>query len=74
MHHALGQPAVTDLNRKSIVGTIAAVSAQGANFVVQMATMMVLARVLSPNDFGSGMVVVMTGFLVLFKTGRLALL
>jgi hypothetical protein len=40
-------------------------SAQGAKFVVQTATMMVLARLLSPEDFGlQGMV---TGFLGLFK-------
>jgi O-antigen/teichoic acid export membrane protein len=52
MHHALAQPAVTDLKRKSIVGGMAAVTAQGAKFVVQMATMMVLARLLSPEDFG----------------------
>ena len=35
MHHALAQPAVADLKRKSVVGGIAAVSAQGAKFVVQ---------------------------------------
>jgi O-antigen/teichoic acid export membrane protein len=36
--------------------------------VVQTATMMVLARLLSPEDFGlQGMMVVMTGFLGLFK-------
>jgi O-antigen/teichoic acid export membrane protein len=47
---------------------MAAVSAQGAKFVVQTATMMVLARLLSPEDFGlQGMVVVVTGFLGLFK-------
>jgi hypothetical protein len=44
MHHALVQPAVTDLKRKSIVEGMAAVTAQGAKFVVQTATMMVLAR------------------------------
>jgi hypothetical protein len=43
MHHALVQAAVTDLKRKSIVGGMAAVTAQGAKFVVQKATMMVLA-------------------------------
>jgi hypothetical protein len=43
MHHARVQAAVTDLKRKSIVGGMAAVTAQGAKFVVQKATMMVLA-------------------------------
>jgi len=49
------------------VGGLATVSAQGAKFVVQTATMMVLARLLSPEDFGLyGMVVVVTGLLGLF--------
>ncbi len=65
---ALAQPLAADLKRKSVVGGVAAVSAQGAKFVVQTATMMVLARLLSPEDFGlQGMVVVVTGFLGLFR-------
>ena len=67
-HHALAQPAVAHLKRKSVVGGVAVLSAQGVRFVLQTATMMVLARVLSPNDFGlQGMVVVVTGFLGLFR-------
>jgi hypothetical protein len=67
MHHALVQRAITDLKRKSIVGGPPS-QPQGAKFVVQTATMMVLARLLSPEDFGlQGMMVVMTGFLGLFK-------
>jgi O-antigen/teichoic acid export membrane protein len=70
---ALSQPLATDLKRKSVVGGIAAVSAQGARFVLQTATMMVLARLLSPEDFGlQGMVVVVTGFLGLFKDAGLS--
>jgi len=73
-HHALAQPAVADLKRKSVVGGVAAVSAQGAKFVVQTATMMVLARLLSPEDFGlQGMVVVVTGFLGLFRDAGLGM-
>ena len=65
---ALAQPLAADLKRKSVVGGVAAVSAQGAKFVVQTATVMVLARLLSPEDFGlQGMVVVVTGFLGLFR-------
>jgi O-antigen/teichoic acid export membrane protein len=72
MHHALAQPVVADLKRKSVVGGVAAVSAQGAKFVVQTATTMVLARLLSPEDFGlQGMVVVLTGFLGLFRDAGL---
>jgi O-antigen/teichoic acid export membrane protein len=74
MHHALAQPLVADLKRKSVVGGAAAVSAQGAKFVVQTATTMVLARLLSPQDFGLlGMVVVVTGFLGLFRDAGLGM-
>ena len=70
-HHALAQPSVADLKRKSVVGGVAAVSAQGVRFVVQTATIMVLARLLSPQDFGlQGMVVMVTGF-VSFLTSQL---
>ena len=68
LHHALAQPAVADLKRKSVVWEVAAVSAQGVKFVVQTATTMVLARLLSPEDFGlQGMVVMVTGFVTLFN-------
>ena len=71
VRHALAQPAVGDLKRKSVVGGVAAVSAQGAKFVLQTATTMVLARLLSPEDFGlQGMVVVVTGFLGAFPRRR----
>ena len=74
MHPALAQPAVADLKRKSVVGGFAAVSAQGAKFVVQTATTMVLARLLSPEDFGlQGMVVVVIGFLGLFRDAGLGM-
>jgi len=74
VHHALAQPAVADLKRKSVVGGVAALSAQGAKFAVQTGTMMVLARLLSPQDFGlQGMVVVVTGFLGLFRDAGLGL-
>ena len=73
-HHSLAQPSVADLKRKSVVGGVAAVSAQGAKFVVQTATTMVLARLLSPEDFGlQGMVVVVTGFLGLFRDAGLGM-
>jgi len=68
LHHALAQPAVADLKRKSVVGGIAAVSAQAVRFVVQTATIIVLARLLSSEDFGlQGMVVMVTGFVTLFN-------
>lgn len=49
-------------------------SAQGVRFVLQTATMIVLARMLSPNDFGlQGMVAVVTGFLALFGDAGLGM-
>ena len=52
-------------------GGFATVSAQGVRFVIQTGTTMVLARLLSPQDFGlQGMVVVVTGFLALFQERR----
>ena len=73
-HHALARPAVADLKRTSVVGAIAAVSAQGVKFVLQIATTIVLARLLSPDDFGlQGMVGVMTGFLALFRDAGLGM-
>ena len=71
-HHALAQPPVADLKRKSVVGGVAAVSGQGVRFVVQTATIMALARLLSPEDFGlQGMVVALTAFLGLFRDAGL---
>jgi Polysaccharide biosynthesis protein len=69
LHHALAQPALADLKRKSVVGGVAALSAQGFKFVVQTTTTMVLARLLSPEDFGlHGMVVTVTGFVTLLTS------
>src|SRR5437667_9605455 len=74
MHRVLARPAIADLKRESVVGGVAAVSAQGAKFVVQTATTMVLPRLLSPEDFGLlGMVVVVTGFLGLFRDAGLGM-
>ena len=73
-HYGFAQPAVVDLKRKSVIGGIAAVSAQGVKFFLQMATTMVLARLLSPKDFGlQGMVVVVIGFLALFRDAGLGM-
>jgi PST family polysaccharide transporter len=71
-YHALAQPPTTDLKRRSVRGGFATVSAQGLKFVIQTATTMVMARLLSPQDFGlQGMMVALTGFLALFQEGGL---
>lgn len=49
MHHALAQPLVADLKRKSVVGGVAAVWAQGVKFGLQTATTIILARLLFRN-------------------------
>ena len=73
-HRGFAQPAIADLKQKSIVGGIAAVAAQGVKFFLQMVTTMVLARLLSPKDFGlQGMVLVVTGFLALFRDAGLGM-
>jgi O-antigen/teichoic acid export membrane protein/chemotaxis methyl-accepting protein methylase len=67
-HHAFARPAVDELKRKSVQGGIVSVAAQGARFVLQTATTMLLARLLSAEDFGlQGMAVVLTGFLLVFS-------
>jgi len=74
VYHALAQPALTDLKRTSVRGGVATVSAQGAKFVIQTGATMVLARLLSPEDFGlQAMVVAVTGFLALFQSAGLGM-
>jgi O-antigen/teichoic acid export membrane protein len=71
-YEVLAQPALEDLKQKSVVGGFAAVAAQAAKFVLQTTTTIVLARLLTPQDFGlQGMVVAFTGFLALFRDAGL---
>jgi O-antigen/teichoic acid export membrane protein len=59
---------VEDLKEKMIRGGLAKVCSQGANFVVRVGSLMILARLLDPNDFGLvGMVTAVTGVFHLFK-------
>ena len=59
---------VTDLKARSIRGGTARIGALGANFVIRLGSMMVLARLLEPVDFGMiGMVTAFTGILSLFR-------
>jgi O-antigen/teichoic acid export membrane protein len=62
-----------DLKRKALHGGLAKLFAQVANFLVRIASLMVLARLLDPQDFGLvGMVTVVTGFFNLFKDAGLS--
>jgi len=57
-----------DLKGKTIRGGLARMLAQAVNFWVRLVTLMILARLLNPDDFGLiGMVTAFTGALSLFR-------
>src|SRR5215472_12273718 len=57
-----------DLKARTIRGGLARLGAQVASFVSRVVSLMVLARLLSPNDFGLvGMVTAFTGILTIFR-------
>jgi O-antigen/teichoic acid export membrane protein len=57
-----------DFKTKTIRGGLARICAQGATFFLRVGSLMVLARLLGPKDFGLvGMVTAFTGVLTLFR-------
>jgi PST family polysaccharide transporter len=57
-----------DLKGRSIRGGAATVLGQGASFVIQTGATVVLARLLTPQDYGMiAMITAVTGFVTLFK-------
>src|SRR5579864_1535682 len=57
-----------DLKEKTIRGGLARLCAQGADFTLRLVSLMVLARLLGPKDFGLvGMVTAFTGVLTMFR-------
>jgi PST family polysaccharide transporter len=59
---------VADLKNRSVRGSVASMSTQGVKLVLQMGSTMILARLLTPDDYGIfGMAIVLTGFLALFN-------
>ncbi|MEJ2722248.1 MAG: lipopolysaccharide biosynthesis protein, partial [bacterium] len=57
-----------DLRGRSVRGGAVTLSGQGAKFVLTLASMAVLARMLTPEDFGLiAMVIVIIGFITIFK-------
>jgi O-antigen/teichoic acid export membrane protein len=57
-----------DLKGKTIRGGLARLCAQGADFTLRLVSLMVLARLLGPKDFGLvGMVTALTGVLIMFR-------
>ncbi len=63
-----------ELGINSIRGSILTATAQGIIFCLNLGRVAILARLLTPDDFGLvGMVTVVTGFVVLFKDAGLSL-
>lgn len=59
---------MNDLKEKAIRGGLARLCSQAANFAFRLASLIVLARLLSPKEFGLvGMVTAFTGVLNLFR-------
>ncbi len=57
-----------DLKARTIRGGLARGSAQAANFLIRLGSLMILSRLLAPKDFGLvGMVTAFTGVLDLFR-------
>ena len=57
-----------DLKERTIKGGVARLLAQGANFLLRLVSLMILARLLGPNEFGLvGMVTAFTGVLDLLR-------
>lgn len=62
-----------DLKRRAVRGVLARVSGQAANFGIRAATLVVLARLLDPKDFGLvAMVTAVTGIYDLFTHAGLS--
>ncbi|HSW63468.1 MAG TPA: lipopolysaccharide biosynthesis protein [Dissulfurispiraceae bacterium] len=63
-----------DLAARSVRGGVTTMTAQAIQFVLHMAGTMILARLLTPADFGLiGMVTVVVGFAAMFKDAGLSM-
>jgi O-antigen/teichoic acid export membrane protein len=66
-------PGSSDLKRKSVQGGAITVFGQGFSMALQIGTTIVLARLLSPTDYGlQSMVITLTSFFSLFKDAGLS--
>ena len=64
---------LANLKRHTIVGGAITISAQAAKFVLNLGSTVILARLLTPRDFGLvAMVTAVTGFLAIFRHAGLA--
>jgi PST family polysaccharide transporter len=63
-----------DLKERTLRAGFAKAFAQGLSFIIRLASLMVLARLLDPQDFGLvGMVTAITGMFVFFKDAGLSI-
>ena len=63
-----------DLKRRTISSGVVTVSAQATKFALSLVSTMILARLLTPRDFGLvAMVTTVTSFLIVFKDGGLSI-
>lgn len=64
----------SDLARKSVRGGITTLTSQGLQFILSMIGTTILARLLTPDDYGLvGMVTAITGFAAMFKNAGLSM-
>lgn len=63
-----------DLKQRTLQSGVIKLCAQGANFLIRVGSLMIMARLLEPTDFGLiGMVVAVTGLFGLFKDAGLSM-
>src|SRR5262245_3646541 len=63
-----------DLKGRTVRGSMITIAAQAAKFGLRMVSVVVLARLLTPSDFGLvAMVTAVTGFVEIFKDAGLAI-
>jgi len=64
---------VGDLKGRTISGAFITIASQGTQFLLNLASIMVMARLLTPRDFGLyAMVTTITGFLFMFQDAGLS--
>jgi PST family polysaccharide transporter len=66
--YSTGEHTPRDLKGKTARGALASICGQGTNILIRIGAMLILARMLSPEDFGLvAMATACTGFLALFQ-------
>jgi PST family polysaccharide transporter len=72
-HHFATDHLLTNLKGRTVSGAFVTVAAQGAQFVLNLGSIMILARLLTPGDFGLvAMVTTIIGFFRIFNEAGLS--